>query len=165
MTSCSPNWSLPPNPCFLPFILPTADRMILYTYTSSVQFSHSVVFDSLWPPGLQHARPPWPSKTPRACSDSYPLSQWCHLTISSSLVPFSSCLQSFPALGSFPVRQFFPSVGQSIEVSASVAVLPMNIQDWFPLGLVGLISLQSKGLSKVFSSTTAIIQSVLIHYY
>ena len=145
MTSCSPNWFLPHHPCFLPFILPTADKMILYTYISSVQFSCSVVFDSLWPHGRQrHARPPCPSKAPRACSNSYPLSRWCHPTILSSVVPFSSCLQSFPASGSFPVSRFFASCGQSIGVSASVKVLQMNIQDWFLLGWTGWISLKSK---------------------
>ena len=121
--------------------------------SSSVQFSHSVTSDSLWPHGLQHARPPCPSPTPRACSNSCLSSQWCYPTISSSVVSFS-CLQSFPASGSFPMSQFFTSGGQSIGVSASASVLPMNIQDWFPSGLTGLISLQSKGLSRVFSSTT-----------
>ena len=120
----------------------------------SVQFSCSVVFSSLRPHGLQHARLPCPSPTPRACSDSYPSSWWCHPTISSSLVPFSSYLQSFPAWGSFPVSQFFTSGGQSFEASASASVLPMNIQDWFLLWLTGLISLQSKRLSRVFSNTT-----------
>ena len=120
----------------------------------SVQFSHSVVSNSLWPDGLQHARLPYPSPTPRAYSNSCPSSQWCHPTISSSVVPFSSCLQSFPASRSFPVSQFFASGGQSIGVSASVWALPMNFQDWFPLGWTGLISLQSKGLSSVFSNTT-----------
>ena len=119
-----------------------------------VQFSHSVVSDSLWPHGLQHARPPCPSQTTWVYSNSCPLSWWCHLTISSSVVPFSSCPQSFPASGSFPVSQFFASGGQRIGVSASASVLPMNIQDWFPLGWTGWISLQSKGLSRVFSSTT-----------
>ena len=105
-------------------------------------------------PWLQHPRPPCPSQTPGGCSDSCPLSQWCHPTISSSVVPFSACLQSFPASGSFQMSQFFASGGQSIGVSASGSVLPMNIQDWSPLGWTGLISLQSKGLSRVFSSTT-----------
>ena len=120
----------------------------------SVRFSHSVVSDSWWPHGLQHARLPCPSPTPRDCLNSYPWSHWCHPTISSSVIPLSSCLQSFPASGSFPVSQFLTSGGQSIEVSASASVLPMNIQDWFPLGWTGLISLQSKGLSRVFSNTT-----------
>ena len=100
------------------------------------------------------ARLPFPSPTPGACSNSCPPSQWCHPTISSSVVPFSSCLQSFPASGSFQMSQFFASGGQSIGVSASASVLPMNIQDWFPLGWTGWISLQSKGLSRVFSNTT-----------
>ena len=121
----------------------------------SVQFSHSVVSDSLHPHGLQHTRPPCPSPTPRVYSNSCPLSQWCHPTISSSVIPFSSRLQSFPASGSFPVIQFLASTGQSIGVSTSASVLPMNIQDWFPLGWTGWISLQSKGLSKVFSNTNS----------
>ena len=121
---------------------------------SSVQFSGSVVSDSLWPHGLQHARLPCPSPTPRVYSNSCPLSQWCHPTISSSVTPFSSCLQSFPASGSFQMSQLFTSGGQSIGVSASTSVLSMNIQDWFPLGWTGWISLQSKGLSRVFSNTT-----------
>ena len=129
---------------------------VLFTELSSVQFSsiHSVVSDSLWPHGLQHTRLPCPSPTPGAYSNSCPLSRWCHPTILSSVVPFPSCLQSFPASGSLPMSQFFTSGGQSIGVSASSSVLPMNIQDWFPFGLTGLISLQSKGLSRVFSNTT-----------
>ena len=102
-----------------------------------LSFSHSVVFGSLWPHGLQHARLPCPSPSPGACSNSYPLSQWCHLTVSSSVVPFSSCLQSFPASGCFQMNQVFASGGQSTGASASV--LPMNIQDWFPLGWTGLV--------------------------
>ena len=102
---------------------------------------------------MQHARPPCPSPTPRVYSNSRPMSSWCHPTISSSVVPFS-CPQSFPASGSFPMSQFFASSGKSIGVSASASVLPMNIQDWFPLGWTGWISLQSKGLSRVFSNTT-----------
>ena len=122
----------------------------------SGQFSHSVVSDSLWPRGLQHARPPGPSPTSGVYPNPCPLSRWCHPTISSSVVPFSFCIQSFPATGSFQMSQFFASGGQSIRVSASSAsVLPMNIQDWFPLGWTGLISLQSRVLSRVFSSTTA----------
>ena len=121
--------------------------------TSSVQFSHSVMSDSLWPKGLQHTSLPCPSRTPRAYSNSCPLSWWCHPTISSSAIPFSSCLQSFPASGSFPMSHFFASGGQSIGVSASTSVLPMNIQDWFSLGLTGWISLLSKGLSRIFSNT------------
>ena len=117
------------------------------------QFSCSVMSNSLRPHGLQHASP-GPSPTPGACSNSYPLSQWCHPTISPSVVPFSSYLQSFPASGSFLMSQFFASGGQSIEVSVSASALPMNIQDWFPLEWTGWMSLQSKGLSRVFSSTT-----------
>ena len=109
--------------------------------------------NSLRPHGLQHARFSCSSPTPRAYSNSYPLSWWCHPTISSSVIPFSSCLQSFPASGSFPMSQFFPSGGQSIEALASVSVLPMNIKDWFPLGWTGWISWQSKGHSSVFSNT------------
>ena len=120
----------------------------------SVQFSHSVMSDSIWPHGLQHVRLPYPSPTPGACSNSCLSSQWCHPTISSSVIPISSCLQSFPASGSFPMSQFFTTGGQSIEASASASVLPMNIQDWFPLGWTGWISLQSMGLSRVFSNTT-----------
>ena len=120
----------------------------------SVQFSHSVVSNSLRPHGLQHARLPCPSTAPRAYSNSCPLSQWCHPTISSSVITFSSCLQSFPASGSFPMSQFFSSGGQSIGVSASMSVIPMNSQDWSAIGWTGWISLQSKGLSRVFSNTT-----------
>ena len=120
---------------------------IYICYISSVQFSHSVMSDSLQPHGLQYARPPCPSPTPRVYSNSCPLSWWCHPTISSSVVPFSSCPQSFPASGSFPMSQVFTSGGWSIRVSASTSVLPMNIQDWFPLGWSGWISLLSKGLS------------------
>ena len=122
------------------------------TWNNSVQFSHSVMSNSLWSQGLQHTRLPYPSPTPGACSDSRPLSQWCHPTISSSINPFTSCLQSFPASGSFLMSQIFPSGGQS--TGASTSVLSINIQDWFPLGWTGWISLQSKGLSRVFSNTT-----------
>ena len=117
------------------------------------QFSRSVVSDSLWPQGLQHARLP-PSTTPGVSSNSCPLSQWCHPTISSSVVPFTSHLQSFPAWRSFQMSQLFTSGGQSTGVSASASVLPKNTQDWFPIGWTGWISLQSKGLSRVFSNTT-----------
>ena len=110
--------------------------------------------DCLPPHGLQHARLCCPSPSPRVCSNSCLLSRWCHPTISSSVAPFSSCLQSFPASGSFPVSQLFASGGQSIGASASASVLPMNIQDWFPLGLTGLISLLSQGFLRVFSSIT-----------
>ena len=128
--------------------------MIKTQFLHSVQFSRPVVSDSLWPHGLQPARLPCPLPIPVACSNSCPLNQWCHPTISSSVIPFSSGLQSFPASGSFLMSQFFTSGGQSIGVSASASVLPMNIQDWFPLGWTSLISLQSKGLSRVFSNTT-----------
>ena len=121
---------------------------------SSVQFSRSVMSDSLRPHELQHARPPCPSPTPGVYSNSRPASQWCHPAISSSVFPFSSCPQSLPASGSFPISQLFASGGQSIGVSASVLVLPMNTQDWSPLGWTDWISLQSKGLSRVFSNTT-----------
>ena len=120
---------------------------------SSVQFSHSVVSNSLRPHEPQHTRPPCPSPTPRVHPNSCPLSGWCHPTISSSVVPFSSCPQSFPASVSFQMSQPFTTGGQSIGVSASASVLPMNTQDWSPLGWTGLISLQSKGLSRVFSNT------------
>ena len=122
--------------------------------TLLVQFSCSVVSDSLRPQEPQHTRPPCPSPTARVYPNPCPLSQWCHPTISSSVVPFSSRLQSFPASGSFPMSQLFASGGQSIEVSASTSVLPMNTQDWSPLGWTGWISLQSKGLLRVFSNTT-----------
>ena len=120
----------------------------------SVQFSHSVMSNSLRPHGLQQAKPACFSPTPRVYSKSYPLSWWCHPTILPSVIPFSSRLQSFPASGSFPMSQFFPLDGQSVGVSALASVLPVNIQDWFPLGWTGQISLQSKGLSRVFSNTT-----------
>ena len=120
--------------------------------TFSVQFSLSVMSNSLQPHGLQHTRLPCPSPTPRACSNSCPLSWRCHPTISSSLVPFSSCLQSFPAPGSFPMSRFVASGGQSIGTSALASVLPVNIQGWFPLRKI--FSSQFKGISRVFSSTT-----------
>ena len=119
----------------------------------SVQFSCSVVSDSLQPHGLQHIRPPCPSPAPRVYPNSCPLSRWCHPAISSSVVP-SSCLQSFPASGSFQMNQLFTLGGLSTGVSASISVLPMNTQDWFPLEWAGWISLQSKGLSRVFSNAT-----------
>ena len=120
----------------------------------SVQFSHTVVSDSLRPHGLQYTRPPCPSWTPGVYSNSCPLSRWCHPTISSSVVPFSYHLQYLPATGSFPLSQFFISGGQSIGVSALASFLPVNIQGWFPLGWTGWISLQFKGISRVFSNTT-----------
>ena len=120
----------------------------------SIQFSRSVMSDSLQPHESQHTRPPCPSQTPRVYSNSCPLSWLCHPTISSSVVPFSSCPQSLPASGSFPMSQLFTSGGQRIGVTASTSVLPMNTQGWSPLGWTGWISLQSKGLSRVFSNTT-----------
>ena len=148
--------------CFFSFPLPLGPASSsltqpLFFSMCSVQFSCSVVSDSLRPHGLQHIRLPCPLPTTGVHSNSCLLSRWCHPTISSSVIPFSSCLQFFPASGSFPMSQFFASGGQSIGVSASASVLPMNIQDWFPLGWTGLISLQSKGLSRVpwgLSNTT-----------
>ena len=122
--------------------------------SSSVQFCRSVVSDSLQPHGLQHASLPCPSTMPGTYSNSRASRRWCSSTISSSVVPFSSCLQSFPTSGSFPMSRFFTSGGKSTGVSASPSVLPMNIQDWFPLGWTGWIPLRSKGLSRVFSNTT-----------
>ena len=127
---------------------------VIYHLFISVQFSHSVVSDSLRPHEPQHARPPCPSPTPGVHPNPCPSSRWCHPTISSSVIPFSSCPLSFSASGSFPMSQLFASGGQSIGVSASTSVLPMNIQDWSPLGWTGWISLQSKGLSRAFSNTT-----------
>ena len=127
---------------------------LLIIQFSSVQFSRSVVSDSLWPHELQHTRPPCPSPTPGVHSNSCPSSRWYHPAISSSVVPFSSCPQSLLASESFPMSQLFGWGGQSIGLSALASVLPMTIQDWFPLGWTGWISLQSKGLSRVFSNTT-----------
>ena len=121
---------------------------------SLVQFSCSVMSISLWPHELQQARPLCPSPTPGVHPNPYPLNQWCHPTILSSVIPFSSCPQSFPASGSFPMSQLFAKGGQSIGVSASTSVLPMSTQDWSPLEWTDWISLQSKGLSRVFSNTT-----------
>ena len=138
---------------------PGCKRDLCYLSTDSpghfntVQFSSSAVSDSLRLHRLQHVRLPCPLSAPGACSNSCPSSQWCHPTISFSVISFS-CLQYFPASGAFPMSQFFASGGQSIGASASASVLPMNIQDWFPLGLTGWISLQSKRLSRVFSNTT-----------
>ena len=128
-------------------IWPFSSLYFLLKFT--VQFSHSVMSDSLWPHGLQHPRPCCPSPNPRVYSNSCSLSWWYHPTISFSVTLFCSCLQSFPASGSFPMSQLFASGGQSIRVSASASVFPMNIQEWFPLGWTGWISLQSKGLSRV----------------
>ena len=122
-------------------------------HTLLLLFNHSVVSDSLWPHGLQHARLPCPSPSPGACSNSCPASRWCHPTISSSVVLFSSYLQSFPISGSFPMSQLFASGDQSTGASATASVLPMNIQDWFLLGSTSLISWLSKGLSKVSNTT------------
>ena len=119
-----------------------------------LQFSHSVVSDYLQPHESQHSRPPYPSPTPRVYSNPCPSSRWCHPTISSSVIPFSSCPQSLPASGSFPMCQLFVWGGQSTGVSVSTSVLPMNTQDWSPSGWTGWISLQFKGLSRVFSNTT-----------
>ena len=138
---CS-GWATPPN-------VEEKPRMV----TSSVQFNHSVMSDSLQPHERQHARPPCPSPTPGVYPNPCPLSAWWHPTTSSSVVPFSSCPQSFPASGSFQMSQLFTSGGQSDGVSASTSVLPMNTQDWSPLGWTGWISLQSKGPSRVFSNT------------
>ena len=150
----APVWSLPLPPALLPtslFLCPWVCFCLAMVHQlSSVG---SVMSDSV-ALGLQHARPPCPSPAPRACSNSCPLSWWCHPTISSCVAPFSSRLQSFPASGSFPVSQFFTSGGQNIGVSASTSVRPTNTQDWFPLEWTGWISLQSKGLSRVFSNTT-----------
>ena len=129
-------------------------KLFLLIFVQFSPVSCSVVSDSLQPHGLEHARPPSPSPTPRVYSNPYPLSQWCHPTISSSVIPFSSHLQFLPASASFQMSQFFTSGGQSIGVLASASVLPMNIRDWFPLGWTGWISLQSKGCSRVFSNTS-----------
>ena len=129
-------------------------HLLFFLGQTIVQFSCSVVSNSLRPYGLKDARLPCSSHTPGTCGNSCPSSRWCHPTISSSVIPFSSCFQSFPAWGSFLVSQLFTSGSQSIGVSASASVLPMNIKDWFPLRLPGLISLQSKGLSSILSNTT-----------
>ena len=128
------------------------DTIMLYGI--SIEFSCSVMSDSLWPHELQHARPPCPSQTPRVYPNPCPLSQWCHPSISASVIPFFSYSQSFPGTGSLQMSQLFASGGQSIGVSASASVLPVNTQDWSPLGWTGWTSLQSKGLSRVFSNTT-----------
>ena len=124
-----------------------------FYFRSLLLFSHSVMSSSLRPQRLQHTRFPCPSPYPEACSNLCPLSWWCHPTISSSAIPFTSCLLSFPTSGSFPMSELFASGSQSISASASASVLPMNIQDCFPLGLPGLVSLQSKVLSRIFSNT------------
>ena len=140
-------------------VLYTYIYILFYVFFSIMvylQLSLSVVSDSLRPHGLQYTRLPYPSPIPGAYSNSCPSCRWCHPTISFSVIPFSSCPQSLPASGSFPVSQFFTSGGQRFGISTSASVLPMNIQDWFPLGWTGWISSQSKGLSRVFSNTTAI---------
>ena len=151
-------WTTWCQPSEIDFGLPKYINKHMWLYATTmvnlVQFSCSVMSDSLWPHGPQHARPPCPSSTPRVYSNSSPLSWWCHPTILSSVVPFSSCLQSFSASGSFQMSQLFASGGQSIEISTSTSVFPMNTQDWLPLGWTGWISLLSKGLSRVFSNTT-----------
>ena len=138
---------------------PKSGRGDVWSAHTVSQFSCSVVSNSLGPHGLQHPRPPCPAPAPGVHSDSHLSSQWCHPAISSSVIPFSSCLQSFPTSGSFLMSQFFTSGGHSIGVSASASVLPMTIQDWFPFGWTGWISLQSKGLSRVFSNTTVLIHN------
>ena len=137
-----------------PLIFVNIFSLIIFIFPCSVRFSHSVMSDSLQPHGLQHASLPCPSPIPGVYSNSCPLSRWCHPTISSYVTPFSSCLQSFSASRCFQMSQFFTSTGQSIGVSASTSALPMNTQDWSPLEWTGWISLQSKGLSRVFSNTT-----------
>ena len=134
------------------------------TSNCSVQFSCSFVSDSLQPHEPQHSRPPCPSQAPGVHSNSCPLSRWCHPGISSSVISFSSCPQSLPASGFFPMSQLFASGGQSIGVSASTSILPMNIQDWSPLGWTGWIFLQLKGLSRVFSNTTVQKQLLIVEY-
>jgi len=133
---------------------PNIESILPVPLACSVQFNRSVVSNSLRPQGPRHARPPCPSPTPRVYSNSCPSSQWCHPAISSSVVPFSSCSQSLPESGSFPMSQLFTSGGQSIGVSALASVLPVNTRDWSPLEWTGWISLQSKGLSRVFSNIT-----------
>ena len=155
-------WGLPAIISFgLLFFLQIHLHLLSHFFSSSVQSSRSVMSDSLWPHGPQHTRPPCLSPTPGVYSNSLSWSQWCHSTISSSVTPFSSCPQSFPASGAFQMSQLFASRGQSIGVSASTSVLPMNTQDWSPLEWTGWISLKSKGLSRVFSNT---INSLVISF-
>ena len=135
----------------------------LIVQSSSVQFSHSVISESLWPHELHYTRPPDPSSTPRVHQNLCPLTRWCHPTISSSVIPFSSCLQSFPASGSFQMSQFFLSAGQSIRASASASVLPMNIQDWFPLGWIWLDLLAIQGTLKSLLQHHSSKASILRH--
>ena len=149
----SKKWTSSQYCCFISSGSSVKNKVGDWLAHTSVQllFSHKVVSNSLRPHGLQHARPPCPSLSPGVCSNSCPLSRWCHPTISSSVIPFSSCLPSFPASRSFPMSWLFTSGGQSIGASASASVLPMNIQDWFPLGLTGLISLDSQESSPVYT--------------
>ena len=143
-----------PHVCLIHWVYCPGSSLDL-SFSSSVSLvSHSVMSDSLWPHESQHTRPPCPSPTPGVYSNSCPSSRWCHPAISSSVIPFSSCPQSLPASGSFPISQPFAWGGQSIGVSASTSVFPMNTQDLSPSGWTGWISLQSKGLSRVFSNTT-----------
>ena len=141
------------NPVISHFEFTWRRKVLYHLFGLSVQFSPSVVSDSLWPHESQHSRHCCPSPTPGVHPNPCPLSWWCHPTILSSIIPFSSCPQSLPASGSFPMSQLFATGGQSIGVSVSASVLPMNTQDWSPLGWTGWISLQYKGLSRVFSST------------
>ena len=150
---CMVSLFIDPFPIYSCFPFMIISVAMISTITS-VQFSCSVMSDSLRPHESKHARPPCPSQTPRVHSNSCSSSQWCHPAISSSVVPFSTCPQSLPASGSFPVSQLFAWGGQSIGVSALASVLPMNTHDWSPLGWTSWISLQSKGLSRVFSNTT-----------
>ena len=149
-TSLWPLWNIIISCGFIHLFI----HIFIHSVISVNQFSHSVVSNSLWFHGLQHTKASCPLATLGVYSNSCPLSWWCHPTISSSVIPFSSCPQSFLASGSFQMSQFFTSGGQSTGVSASASVLPMNIQDWFPSGWTGWISLQSKWLSRVFSNTT-----------
>ena len=150
--SSSEFWSSLKN-SFISFSLYSLSLSLIYLYMCSVQFSHSVMSDCLWPHEPPLARPPCPSSTPRVHLNPCPSSQWCYPAISSSVVPFASCPQSLPASGSFPVSQLLAWGGQSIGVSASASVLPMNTQDWSPLGWTGWISLQFKRFSRVFYNT------------
>ena len=142
------------NPNNLRFFFFFKGKISQVKYGTALLISHSVMSYSLWPHGQQHMRLSGPSPSPWVCSNACPLKRWCHPTISSSVVPFSSCLPSFPASGSFPMSWLFASGGQSVGTSASASILPVDIQGWCLLGLTGLISLLSKGLSRVFSSTT-----------
>ena len=155
MSSRGPDSDIPLSASYTLQYKKTPQSWLSYSCTDQLSSVQSLSHVRLFAPhGLQHARPSWPSPAPRVYSNSFALSWWYHPTISSSVVPFSSCPQSFPASGSFQMSQLFTSGGQSTGVSASTSVLSMNTQDWSPLGLTGWISLQSKGLSTVFSNTT-----------